>query len=41
VVAVVPYQQESTHFSMERGMRTMNWVQGSLYIRELYHQLDG
>jgi hypothetical protein len=24
---------------MERGMRTMNWVQGFLYIRESYQQL--
>jgi exonuclease III len=26
---------------MERGMRTMNWVQGFLYIRESYQQLRG
>jgi hypothetical protein len=25
---VAPHQQESTHFSMERGMRTINWLQG-------------
>jgi hypothetical protein len=25
--AVAPNQQENTHFSMEKGMRTMNWVQ--------------
>jgi hypothetical protein len=30
-----------THFSMERGMRTMNWVQGFLFIRESYQQLRG
>jgi hypothetical protein len=24
--AVAPYQQGNTHFSMERGMRTTNWV---------------
>jgi hypothetical protein len=24
------YQQGNTHFSTERGMRTMNWVQGFL-----------
>jgi hypothetical protein len=24
-----------------RGMRTMNWVQGLLYIRESYQQLKG
>jgi hypothetical protein len=23
---------------MERGMRTMNWIQGFLYIRESYQQ---
>jgi hypothetical protein len=28
-------------FCMERGMRTMNWVQGFLYIRESYQQLRG
>jgi hypothetical protein len=27
VRAVEPYQQENTHFSIERGIRTMNWVQ--------------
>jgi hypothetical protein len=25
---VAPRQQGSTHFSMERGLRTMNWVEG-------------
>jgi hypothetical protein len=25
---VAPHQQGNTHFSTERGMRTMNWVQG-------------
>jgi hypothetical protein len=25
---VAPYQQGNTHFSTERGQRTMNWVQG-------------
>jgi hypothetical protein len=34
-------QQGNTHFPMERGMRTMNWVQGFLYIRESYKQLRG
>jgi hypothetical protein len=24
--AVAPHQQENTHFSIERGIRTMNWV---------------
>jgi hypothetical protein len=33
---VAPHQQGNTHFSMDRGMRTMNWVQGFLYIRESY-----
>jgi hypothetical protein len=27
-------QQGNTHFSMERGMRNMNWIQGFMYIRE-------
>jgi exonuclease III len=35
------YQQGNTHFSTERGMKTMNWVQGFLYIRETYQQLRG
>jgi hypothetical protein len=26
---------------MERGMKTMNWIQGFLYIRESYQQLRG
>jgi hypothetical protein len=26
--AVAPNQQKNTHFSMERGMGTMNWIQG-------------
>jgi hypothetical protein len=39
--AVAPYQQGNIHFSMEIGMRTMNWVQGFLYIRESYEQLRG
>jgi hypothetical protein len=38
---VAPYQQGNTHFSRERGMRTMNWEQGFLYIRESYQQLKG
>jgi hypothetical protein len=38
--AVAPYQQRNTHFSMERGMRTINLVQGFLYIRESYEQLN-
>jgi exonuclease III len=29
------------HFSTERGMRTMNWVQVFLYVRESYQQLRG
>jgi hypothetical protein len=28
-------------FYMERGMRTINWVQVFLYIRESYKQLRG
>jgi hypothetical protein len=24
---VAPHQQENTHCSMERGMKTINWVQ--------------
>jgi hypothetical protein len=35
------HSSRGTHFSMERGMRTMNWVQGLLYIRESYQQLRG
>jgi hypothetical protein len=38
---VAPYQQGNTHFSMERGMRTVNLVQVSLYINALYKQLRG
>jgi hypothetical protein len=38
---VALHQQENTHFSMERGITTMNWVQGFLYIRESYQQLRG
>jgi hypothetical protein len=34
-------QQENTHFSMERGMRTMNWVQSFLCIRGSCKQLGG
>jgi hypothetical protein len=30
---------EEYTFCVERGMRTMNWVQGFLYIRESYQQL--
>jgi hypothetical protein len=26
-MAVAPNQHENIHFSIERGMRTMNWVQ--------------
>jgi hypothetical protein len=32
---VAPHQQENTPFSMERGMRTMNWVQGFLSCQQL------
>jgi hypothetical protein len=32
--AVAPLQQKSTHFSAERGMKVIFWVQVSLYIRE-------
>jgi hypothetical protein len=39
--AVALHHQERTHISMERGMRTMNWIQGSLYISESYQQLRG
>jgi hypothetical protein len=31
--AVAPHQKGNTHFSMGRGMRTMNWVEVFLYIR--------
>jgi hypothetical protein len=38
---VAPHQQGNTHFSTERGMRTMNCVQSFLYITESYQQLRG
>jgi hypothetical protein len=38
---VALHQQENTHSSVERGMRTMNWMQGLLYIRKPYQQLRG
>jgi hypothetical protein len=38
---VVPNQKKNTHFCLERGMRTMNWVQLFLCIRESCHQLKG
>jgi hypothetical protein len=34
-------QQKNTHFSMERGMRIMSWVQVSLRIRVSCQQLGG
>jgi hypothetical protein len=34
-------QQENTHFSVERGMRIMNYIQALLCIRESYQQLKG
>jgi hypothetical protein len=36
-----PNQQVNTHFSTERGMRTMTWVQVLLSRRESYQQLRG
>jgi hypothetical protein len=27
-------QQENTHFSMERGMRTMNWAQVFFFLHK-------
>jgi hypothetical protein len=41
VRAVTPNRQELDHFSVESGMRTVNWVQVFLYIRESYRQLRG
>jgi hypothetical protein len=35
---VAPNQQVNIHFSVERGMRLMNWVQVFLCIRESYQQ---
>jgi hypothetical protein len=35
------HQQENTNVCTEREMRTMNWVQGFLYIKESYQQLRG
>jgi exonuclease III len=32
-------QQANIHFSMERGMKIMNYVQAFSYIRESYQQL--
>jgi exonuclease III len=34
-------QEMNIHFSMERGMEIMNYVQAFLYIRESYQQLRG
>jgi hypothetical protein len=34
-------QQENAHFSIERGMRTMNFVQFIFCIRESCQQLRG
>jgi hypothetical protein len=36
---VAPNLREKTHFSMERGMRIMNYVQIFLFISESYKQL--
>jgi hypothetical protein len=36
---VVPNQQENNHTYVERGIRTMNWVQVVLYIIKSYQQL--
>jgi hypothetical protein len=33
---VAPNAQENIYFSMERGMRIMNWVQVFLCIKESY-----
>jgi hypothetical protein len=38
---VAPNQQENTQFSMDRKMRTMNFVQVFLYIRDSYQHLRG
>jgi hypothetical protein len=38
---VAPDQQGNTHFPMERGMKTMNWLKGFLNRRESYQQLRG
>jgi hypothetical protein len=32
---VAPHQQENTHISMEREMRTMNWVQGFSMLKRI------
>jgi hypothetical protein len=39
--AVAPNQQENTHFSMEKGMRTINYIQVIWCIRESCQQLRG
>jgi hypothetical protein len=31
---VAPRQQQNSHFSMDRGMISMNWIQCFLYISE-------
>jgi hypothetical protein len=38
---VAPNLRGNTHFSTERGMRNLNWVQVVLFIRESYQQLRG
>jgi hypothetical protein len=38
---VAPNQQEDTHFSMERGMTIMSWVQVFLCTKESYQWLRG
>jgi hypothetical protein len=33
-IVTAPNQKKNAHFYMERGMRTMSWVQAFLYIKE-------
>jgi hypothetical protein len=40
-VEVVMKQQANIHFSMEKGMKIINYVQVFLYIRESCQQLRG
>jgi hypothetical protein len=37
--AVAPNEQDNTHVPMEKGMRTMNWGQGFLYMKKPHEQL--
>jgi hypothetical protein len=38
---VAPHQQGSTHSSAERGMRTMNWIQGFFIHKRIISAVKG